>query len=72
MSATAFFRRVFVKGHQAGLKQDDKVSFPTAGDALNWVRNVNKRNAEGELDYKITEFQVMFPYQGVQGTAAAF
>jgi hypothetical protein len=52
------FTREFTSGTLAGLTHSDSIGFCSEAAAAEWVSTINRKNAAGEVDYKIVKWSV--------------
>lgn len=56
--ARLYFTKFFTDGLLKGMRVEDDMGFVTAGDAMQWVRAVNAKNADGRLEYRVSAYSV--------------
>jgi hypothetical protein len=53
---TLSFQKYFTKGFLKGITVSDKLSFPTANDAMIWIDSILNKERQGKLNYKLINF----------------
>jgi hypothetical protein len=55
---TLSFVREFTSGNLVGLTHEDQIGFCSEAASSEWVSTINRKNASGEVDYKIVKWTV--------------